>query len=64
MAGPKPSSPLVAPSRSHRFFDRYSRVLRRALTLAGLLACGAATASNPIVPGWYADPEIRVFGGR
>ena len=36
MAGPKPSSPLVAPSRSHRFFDRYPRVLRRALTLAGL----------------------------
>jgi beta-xylosidase len=33
----------------------------------GLLAAGAAaslSASNPIVPGWYADPEIRVFAGR
>ena len=33
------------------------------LTLAGaLLAGGAARAENPIVPGWYADPEIRRFG--
>jgi beta-xylosidase len=23
-----------------------------------------AMASNPIVPGWYADPEIRIFAGR
>ena len=30
---------------------------------ASLLASipGAASASNPIVPGWYADPEIRIF---
>ena len=37
---------------------------RAALTVAALLTCGPASASNPIVPGWYADPEIRVFAGR
>ena len=31
---------------------------------SALAICGLASASNPIVPGWYADPEIRVFGGR
>jgi beta-xylosidase len=31
---------------------------------AALLVGGAASAQNPIVPGWYADPEIRVFGDR
>lgn len=31
---------------------------------AALLTGGAAVAENPIVPGWYADPEIRVFGDR
>ena len=34
------------------------------LMAAGLLLAGAAGAGNPIVPGWYADPEIRVFDGR
>lgn len=29
-----------------------------------LLMSGLAIASNPIVPGWYADPEIHVFGDR
>lgn len=27
-------------------------------------AGGVAQAANPIVPGWYADPEIRIFDGR
>lgn len=31
---------------------------------AALLATGAAFAANPIVPGWYADPEVRIFAGR
>ena len=31
---------------------------------SALLVSGWAIASNPIVPGWYADPEIHVFGGR
>ncbi len=30
----------------------------------GLLAASAAWARNPIVDGWYADPEIRIFGDR
>jgi beta-xylosidase len=31
---------------------------------AALLTGGTVAAENPIVPGWYADPEIRVFGDR
>jgi beta-xylosidase len=31
---------------------------------AALLSAGTASAQNPIVAGWYADPEIRVFGDR
>jgi beta-xylosidase len=43
-----------------------SRRIMRKLAIAvaaSLLASipGAASASNPIVPGWYADPEIRIF---
>jgi beta-xylosidase len=39
------------------------------IAVAGLaaiasLAAVAARAENPIVPGWYADPEVRVFAGR
>jgi beta-xylosidase len=35
------------------------------LTLAAmLLAALPAHAGNPIVPGWYADPEIRIFDGQ
>src|SRR3954462_13758370 len=39
--------------------------IRRNL-LPVLLAPPAACpqASNPIVPGWYADPEIRIFAGQ
>jgi beta-xylosidase len=33
--------------------------------IAAWAACsGPALAENPIVPGWYADPEIRIFEGR
>lgn len=35
-----------------------------ALTASALMMGGWASASNPIVPGWYADSEIRVFAGR
>ncbi|HEX8405263.1 MAG TPA: glycoside hydrolase family 43 protein [Duganella sp.] len=28
------------------------------------MAAASAHASNPVVPGWYADPEIRVFKGK
>lgn len=35
------------------------------LTFAAVAAAStAARAENPIVPGWYADPEIRVFDDR
>lgn len=41
---------------------------QRAAILAGaalaLLQPAIAGAENPIVPGWYADPEIRIFEGR
>lgn len=40
---------------------------RRTL-LAGLVAAAvlprAALAANRPIPGWYADPEIRIFGNR
>ena len=36
-----------------------------ALVLGLLLGSAmAAQAGNPIVPGWYADPEIRIFDGH
>lgn len=43
-------------------------LIDRRMLLAGL-AVGAATsrtawAANPVLPGWYADPEIRMFGDR
>ncbi|MBB4839586.1 beta-xylosidase [Sphingomonas kyeonggiensis] len=31
---------------------------------ATMMTAGIAWAANPIVKGWYADPEIRVFGGK
>jgi beta-xylosidase len=40
------------------------RKLLTMLAAPALLLSGWAIASNPIVPGWYADPEIHVFGGR
>ena len=33
------------------------------LAAAALLAASAVQAKNPIVPGWYADPEIDIVGG-
>ncbi len=42
--------------------------LNRRTLLAGvgttLLLPRAASAANPPIPGWYADPEIRIFGDR
>jgi beta-xylosidase len=46
-----------------------------ALVLAALLVCGlvllppgpssqAARSGNPVLPGWYADPEVRVFANE
>jgi beta-xylosidase len=40
------------------------RKLLTMLAAPALLLSGWAIASNPIVPGWYADPEIHVFAGR
>lgn len=40
------------------------RIAGAVAALSTLVALGAAIAANPIVPGWYADPEIRVFAGR
>mgnify|MGYP006140114137 CR=1 FL=1 len=41
------------------------RLIRTGLAVAAaLLVAGSAPAPNPIVPGWYADPEIHVFAGR
>ncbi|WP_037515731.1 glycoside hydrolase family 43 protein [Sphingomonas sp. PAMC 26621] len=32
--------------------------------LAAVVTIAPVAARNPIVPGWYADPEIRVFGDK
>jgi beta-xylosidase len=45
-------------NRLYRFICRFIA----SLSLAGLAA--SAQATNPIVPGWYADPEIRIFNGQ
>lgn len=44
---------------------------RTTLSIAMTLACSLsglagmpAQAANPIVPGWYADPEIRLYGNK
>ena len=38
----------------------------KTFVIGGLCALAAvpAIASNPIVKGWYADPEIRIFDGQ
>ena len=36
--------------------------MKRALLAAAAAAALNAQAANPIVKGWYADPEIRLFG--
>jgi beta-xylosidase len=35
-----------------------------AAVLAAIMSPAAATAANPVIPGWYADPEIRIFDHR
>ncbi|WP_010165010.1 glycoside hydrolase family 43 protein [Sphingomonas sp. PAMC 26617] len=34
------------------------------VALAAVVTIAPVAARNPIVPGWYADPEIRVFGDK
>lgn len=41
-----------------------SRLRIGLIAAAALLLAGSAPARNPIVPGWYADPEIHAFGDR
>jgi beta-xylosidase len=38
--------------------------IAQALALMALVAAQGPRAGNPIVPGWYADPEAHVFDGR
>jgi beta-xylosidase len=37
-------------------------MIRALLIGAAVTVCQGAQAANPIVKGWYADPEIRIFG--
>ena len=40
-------------------------VIAKSLALVLLSTLGIAShAANPIVPGWYADPEIRIYGNK
>jgi hypothetical protein len=34
------------------------------VVLIALLAGQSVRSGNPIVPGWYADPEAHVFAGQ
>src|SRR5690242_6037062 len=34
------------------------------LTPCGIAAAQSARSGNPILPGWYADPEAHVFEGQ
>lgn len=44
---------------------RMRKVVKRAMLIAGgLLLTAAARADNPIVAGWYADPEIHYHAGQ
>jgi beta-xylosidase len=40
------------------------RCVTRSLILSTVIAVKSVQAANPIVPGWYADPEIRIFAGQ
>lgn len=44
--------------------NKFSLLAQAALLVVSTVAGMAAQAANPIVPGWYADPEIRIFDGR
>lgn len=49
--------------------QRLSKPIRRPKRLAAVaalltLVAGPLRAANPVVPGWYADPELHLFAGR
>ncbi len=44
--------------------DIPTRVMRSLVFTFSLATSWCVQAANPIVPGWYADPEIRIFAGR
>jgi len=39
-------------------------VIRASLTASAIAADPPKTVGNPVIPGWYADPEARVFAGQ
>ena len=44
--------------------SRAARILLVALIPAATTLAQAARSGNPILPGWYADPEAHVFDGQ
>jgi hypothetical protein len=44
--------------------QRTTSLVRHGLLLLSAAASTLAHAANPIVPGWYADPETRIFKGE
>ena len=40
------------------------RISSVTLAIAAILQSTVAGSSNPVVAGWYADPEVRIFAGR
>jgi beta-xylosidase len=47
---------------TRRIFLQRSTIGLAALTFGGSIVRAQARSGNPIVPGWYADPEARIFG--
>ncbi len=52
-------------NRADRMNRRRAAAWRRCgIAIALAAAAWPAAAGNPVFPGWYADPEVAVFGGR
>jgi beta-xylosidase len=49
---------------TRRSFQQQALTAGIGLALARPLGVWGAAATNPIIPGWYADPEIRRFEGQ
>lgn len=44
--------------------QRLVKFLKNLLFVALVIRSGCLAAANPVFPGWYADPEIRLFDGQ
>lgn len=53
------------PRSFRQFLARSVSIIALALPTAAIAqGAGSTTSGNPILPGWYADPEVHVFGNQ